>query len=215
MAASTDEHRTMHAQTEAAPDDPETLLERVARGDRDALLCLYDRFGSTLLAVALRITGGRAEADDVVQDALTRTWREAQSFDRSRGTAVAWMITLTRNRAIDVVRARRRRQTHEDQASEPVGPAPETPEGNLVDAERAAAVQVALGVLKDEQRRVLDLAYFGGLSHSEIAERLNQPLGTVKTRIAQAVRRLRDELARFAPAQGQGQGQGQGPRSED
>lgn len=181
---------------------PEGLLEQVARGDRAAVLALYDRFGGALLAVAIRISGSRAEAEDVVQEVFTRAWREAVTFDRGRGSAVAWLMTLTRNRAIDVVRSRRRRHHHEDAQTteEPVTLEPvATPEGVVTDAERAAAVRVALDALRPEQRQVLELAYFGGLSHSEIAERLQQPLGTVKTRIAQAVKRLRDELARFSP----------------
>jgi RNA polymerase sigma-70 factor (ECF subfamily) len=183
-------------------DDPDALLERVASGEREALLQLFDRFGGSLLAVALRITGQRPEAEDVVQDALTRAWREAPSFDRTRGSAIAWLITLTRNRAIDLVRARRRRNLHEhdeDRADPEPANLTDTPERAIVDAERAAAVRLALDVLRPEQRQVLELAYFSGLSHSEIAAKLDQPLGTVKTRIAQAVRRLREELTRFAP----------------
>jgi len=185
-------------------DDPERLLEQVARGEREALLILYDRFSPSLLAVAFRITSNRAEAEDILQDVFTRAWREAASFDRARGTAMAWLVTLTRNRSIDIVRARRRRSQHEDAEAEapPAVEPSSTPELALVDAERAAAVRLALETLRDEQRKVLELAYFGGLSHSEIAERLQQPLGTVKTRIAQAVKRLREELAKFAPLQG-------------
>lgn len=180
--------------------DPETLLERVARGDRDAVMTLYDRFSGVLLAVALRVLGQRAEAEDVVQDVFARVWREAASFNRQRGSAAAWLITLARNRSIDVVRARRRRSEHEadEPDAAPVEPLA-TPEGALSDAQRAAAVRLAMSALRPEQRAVLELAYFSGLSHSEIAARLDQPLGTVKTRIAQSVRKLREELARFAP----------------
>ncbi len=188
----------------AATESPEATLERVARGDRDALVVLYDRYGPLLLGVAMRVVGNRSEGEDVVQDAFTRAWREASSFDRARGSAVAWLITLTRNRAIDVVRQRRRRVVREDTAEREadiavLGEAPASPEKMLVEAERSAAVRLALETLRDEQRRVLELAYFSGLSHSEIAERLGQPLGTVKTRIAQSVKRLREELARFGP----------------
>lgn len=180
--------------------EPEDLLERVATGDRAALLALYDGVSGTLMVVALRVTGSRPEAEEVVQDAFLRAWREAASFDRSRGSALAWLVTLTRNRAIDLVRSRKRRLTHEDEAAEaePREPSP-TPELALADARRAAEVRAALDTLRPEQRAVLDLAYFGGLSHSEIAERLNQPLGTVKTRILQAVRHLREHLGRHAP----------------
>ncbi len=197
-----DESASKRPQGEAHRGEAEDLLEQVARGDRGAVMALYDRFAPALMAVALRITGGRAEAEDVVQEVFTRAWREATTFDRARGSAAAWLVTLTRNRAIDVVRSRKRRGRHEDEQTheEPVVVAPPaTPEVEVVDAERAAAVRRALDALRPEQRQVLELSYFGGLSHSEIAAKLNQPLGTVKTRIAQAVKRLRDELARFSP----------------
>ena len=171
--------------------EPEDLLERVANGDRAALLALYD--------VALRVTGSRSEAEEVVQDAFMRTWREAASFDRTRGSALAWLVTLTRNRSIDVVRSRKRRTLHEDEAADAEPPeAPPSPELTVSAAERAAAVRQALDTLRPEQRSVLDLAYFSGLSHSEIAARLGQPLGTVKTRILQAVRHLREHLDRHS-----------------
>lgn len=183
---------------------PEAVLERAARGDTRALLELYDRFAPALMAVALRITGSRAEAEDVVQEAMTRAWREASTFDRGRGSAAAWLVTLTRNRAIDVVRSRRRREDHHKSEVESPPELGATPEAEVSSAERAVAVRQAIAVLTADQRAVLDLAYFSGLSHSEIAEKLNQPLGTVKTRIAQAVRRLREELSRFGPGAGHG-----------
>jgi RNA polymerase sigma-70 factor (ECF subfamily) len=189
----------------AREPDAEDLLDGVAGGDRGAVMALYDRFAPALMAVALRVTGSRAEAEDVLQDVFARVWREAVTFDRARGTAAAWLVTLARNRAIDAVRARKRRRGHEDDLGrdEPVTlDAPASPEASVVDAERSVAVRAALDTLRPEQRAVLELAYFGGLSHSEIAARLGQPLGTVKTRIAQAVKRLRDELARFSPGGG-------------
>ncbi len=189
----------------AREPDAEDLLDGVAGGDRGAVMALYDRFAPALMAVALRVTGSRAEAEDVLQDVFARVWREAATFDRARGTAAAWLVTLARNRAIDAVRARKRRRGHEDDLGrdEPVTlDAPASPEATVVDAERSVAVRAALDTLRPEQRAVLELAYFGGLSHSEIAARLGQPLGTVKTRIAQAVKRLRDELARFSPGGG-------------
>lgn len=197
-----DESSPSNAVEARTPGEAEDLLERVARGDRKAVLALYDRFGSTVFAVALRVTGNRGEAEDITQEVFTRAWKEAVTFDRARGSAAAWLITLARNRAIDLVRSRSRRVRHEDEQSteEPVlVEMPTSPEAAVGDAERAAAVRVALDALRPEQRQVLELAYFNGLSHSEIAERLQQPLGTVKTRIALAVKRLRDELARFAP----------------
>ena len=94
--------------------EAEDLLEGIARGEREAVMALYDRFAPTLMAVALRVTASRSEAEDVLQDVFARVWREAATFDRARGTAAAWLVTLTRNRAIDAVRARKRRRGHED-----------------------------------------------------------------------------------------------------
>jgi RNA polymerase sigma-70 factor (ECF subfamily) len=183
--------------TDSETDDAANALERAAAGDREALLALYDRYATVLMGVAFRITRSHAEAEEVLQDAMTRAWLEAPTFDRRRGSALTWLVTLTRNRAIDVVRARGRRTEYEtasfDAESEPVS----TPEHETSDAQRARAVRSALALLSDDQRRTLDLAYFSGLSHSEIAAHLGQPLGTVKTRILQAVRILRAELARF------------------
>lgn len=190
-------HEDEHRRGEA-----EALLERIGQGDRAAVLALYDRFAAAVLAVATRITGNRTEAEDVVQEVFARVWREAATFDRSRGSAAAWIVTFTRNRSIDIVRSRGRRVRHEDaqSAEEPVvTEVPDTPEAEVGDAQRASAVRRALDLLRPEQREVVELAYFGGLSHSEIAERLRQPLGTVKTRIAQSVKRLRDELGDFSP----------------
>ncbi len=182
----------------ASPDvDTEALVERVAQGDRSALVALFDRSGSLLLAVAARVTGSRAEAEDVVQESLLRVWHEAPRFDRARGSAATWLITLTRNRAIDRVRARRRRD-HYEEAAEPESAPPPSPESAVFEAHRAAAVRCALGALKPEVRAVLELSYFSGLSHSEISARTGQPLGTVKTRIAQGARALRDALAAFS-----------------
>lgn len=169
-------------------------LRAVAAGDGAALLALYDRYGAVLLAVAQRVLGERAEAEEVLQDALTRVWLEAQSFDPERGSALTWLVTVTRNRAIDMVRSRGRRQRTEDDAVLLPEEAPPSPEAETLEAERARAVREALESLSREQRAALELAYYAGLSHSEIAEELGWPLGTVKTRIAQAVRVLRERL---------------------
>ena len=179
-------------------EQPDRLLERVARGERDALLALHDQLGPAMLAVALRVTRDRAVAEEVVQEALLAVWREAGAFDRARGSAASWLLTLGRNRAIDVLRARRRRTSLEDRSAEEPPEATPTPEQRSSEAERAAAVRVALSRLRPELRAALELAYYGGRSHSEIAADLNVPLGTIKTRIATAVKCLRDELAHLS-----------------
>ena len=172
-------------------------LERAAQGDEEAFLALYDRYADLLFGIAVRITQAAAEAEEVLQDAMTRAWLEATTFERRRGSAVAWLITLTRNRAIDVVRARSTRSEYEAAAYETSAghEGIATPERETDEAQRARAVHVAMRHLNRDQRTTLDLAFFGGLTHSEIAEKLGQPLGTVKSRIGQSLRILRDALA--------------------
>lgn len=176
-------------------EQPDRLLERVARGERDALLALHDRLGPAMLAVALRVTRDRAVAEEIVQEALLAVWREAGAFDRARGSASSWLLTLVRNRAIDALRARRRRASLEDRCADEPADASATPEQHSSESERAAAVRVALSRLRPELRAALELAYYSGRSHSEIAAALDVPLGTIKTRIATAVKCLREELA--------------------
>jgi RNA polymerase sigma-70 factor (ECF subfamily) len=184
---------------DAQQPSPERLIERAGRGDRSALVALYDRFAPSLLALAMRILRSKSEAEDVVQDAFVRAWREAPSFDRNRGSAAAWLATLARNRAIDVLRARARQSRHSDEhrhaAELELGDRARSPELDASVSERAVAVRAAIEALSPEQREALELAYFAGLSHSEISAALGHPLGTVKTRLLSAARRLRDALA--------------------
>ncbi len=177
--------------------EPERLIEAAGRGESAALVALYDRFAPVMLGLAIRIVRARSDAEDVVQDAFVRAWREAPSFDRTRGSAATWLATLTRNRAIDVLRARGRRHKHDALLSVEASAAPEaeSPESTVARSQRAVAVRAAIATLSTEQRQALELAYFGGLSHSEIAEALDQPLGTVKTRLLTAAKRLREALA--------------------
>jgi RNA polymerase sigma-70 factor (ECF subfamily) len=179
--------------------EPERLIEAAGRGESAALVALYDRFAPAMLGLALRIIRSRSDAEDIVQDAFVRAWREAPSFDRSRGSAATWLATLTRNRAIDVLRARGRKRKYDASLvveSEAHGPsAGESPEAQVAQSQRALAVREAIAQLSAEQRQALELAYFGGLSHSEIAEALGQPLGTIKTRLLSAAKKLREALA--------------------
>jgi RNA polymerase sigma factor (sigma-70 family) len=170
----------------------EAVLARVAGADEGALAELYDRFGRVAYGLALRILRDPALAEDAVQDAMLGVWRTAASFDERRGKASTWILTLVHRRAVDVVRRedRRRAQPLDDA---PVASTQATDETAAVRSQRRA-VQAALAQLSPDQREALELAYYGGLSQSELAERLGVPLGTVKSRMFAALSKLRDLL---------------------
>ena len=187
----------------AASDDRNAvdalLLQRLADGDRPALAELYDRFSGPLYAVALRIVHDAAEAQDVVHDVFIALWKKAARFEPERGSAFAWAVSLARNRAIDRLRSRRRRAELLEQSKpsdfgydEGGGASGGSEAADL--SERAGAVRKAVAALPAEQQRALELAFFGGLTQQEIAERLSEPLGTVKARIRRGLARLRDSL---------------------
>ncbi len=171
-------------------------VKRMANGDPDAVAELYDRLARPVYSLALRILRNSADAEDIVQDVFSQAWRQAGRYDATRGTVAAWLLTLTRSRAIDRLRARRARP--DDVAAEPD---PNVPDAGIAadlqiqSAQQVELVRAALEELPALQRIVLELAYYEGLTHVEIAERLEQPLGTVKTRIRQAMLRLRESLA--------------------
>jgi len=181
------------ARPEPTPTDAE-LLRAVARGDDSALASLYGRYSSILLGLLLRILHSRAEAEDVLQEVFVQVWRRADSYDESRGRGFTWLVTLARSRAIDRLRAldsRSRAATAAAaEASEPVGDA----SLDAFRAEQREIVRAALAELSEDQRRTLLLAYEEGLTQSEIAARLNQPLGTVKTRTRAGLMKLRELL---------------------
>jgi len=178
------------------------LVARVAAGDEAALSELYDRFAPTLFSVAFRVSGERADAEEIVLDSFAQAWRDAKRFREERGSVIAWLTMICRSRALDLVRARRRRERLADQASvgsseareAPAMGQPKSADQEIEQSERCRMVALALGELPDPQRRALELAYFEGLSQSEIAERLGEPLGTVKTRVRAAMQKLRDAL---------------------
>jgi RNA polymerase sigma-70 factor (ECF subfamily) len=183
-----------------SPPDLE-LIARIRGGDETAVSALYDRHAAPLLAVAYRLLGDRADAEDVVLEALARVWREAQRFDAARGSPRAWLTVMVRSRALDLIRARRRserltaqaaRGNPEDVAgvSTSAGQAGDPAEQD----EQRRRVLAALAELPPPQREAIELAYYGGLSQSEIAERLGAPLGTVKTRIRDGMQKLRVSL---------------------
>jgi RNA polymerase sigma-70 factor, ECF subfamily len=174
----------------------EAALARMAGGDRDAVAELYDRHSRPVFSLALRILQDRTEAEDVVQDVFTQAWAQAARYDTSRGAVSAWLLNMARSRAIDRLRSRRARpEMSERSAALNMADAAVPLDMQLVSSERAAQLKRALQELPLLNRIAIELAYYEGLTHAEIAERLEQPLGTVKTRIRQAVIRLRESLA--------------------
>jgi RNA polymerase sigma-70 factor (ECF subfamily) len=175
------------------------LVAAVAAGDAEALGALYERHGGTAYALAAAIVRDAADAEDVVASTFAQLWRGAASFDAARGSVGAWITMMARTRALDALRARRRRtQLHERAAAEDdeglAVPAGGSGEPADVDAERrevASAVRASLDALPAAQREAIELAFFQGLSHSDVAAALQQPLGTVKTRIRAGLQRLR------------------------
>jgi RNA polymerase sigma factor (sigma-70 family) len=177
----------------AVDTSDESLLARVARGDDDALGGLYDRFGGVAYGLALRILRDERLAEDAVQDAFLAVWRQAPSFRAERANARTWVLTFVHRRAVDLVRREERRRT------EPLEPEAEPATSSTAEAAelrgRREAVQRALAQLPEEQRRPIELAYYGGLSQTELAERLDEPLGTIKSRMFTGLKRLRELLS--------------------
>jgi len=175
------------------PRSDEELLAAIARGDERALGELYDRFGRVAYGLALRIVRDAALAQDAVQDAFLAVWRTAAAYDAGRGKPQSWLLTLVHRRAVDVVRREERRRTDTLDEDATVATAGAADEEAAV-REQRRAVQAALARLAPEQREALELAYYGGLTQTELAERLGIPLGTVKSRMFAGLARLRELL---------------------
>ena len=179
--------------TERDADDI-ALLHATARGDERAFASLYDRYSTILFGLLLRILHERSEAEDVLQEVFLQVWQRAGNFDAERGRPFTWLVTLARSRAIDRLRAKGSRERAAlASASETVEPVVDA-EAEAFRAEQGEVVRGALLSIPEDQRRTLLLAYFEGLSQSEIAARLNQPLGTVKTRMRSGMSKLRELL---------------------
>jgi RNA polymerase sigma-70 factor (ECF subfamily) len=170
------------------------LIAQVARGEQSAMAHVYDRYSAIVYSVALRVLGDTGKAEDVMQEVFLYLWRNPNAYDAARGTLPAWLAVIARNRAIDQIR--RRRET-EDVEEIPLA-AHQNLEDEAARAELISRVRKSLETMPVEQRAALELAYFKGLTHTEIAARTQQPLGTVKTRIRSALQALRKTLERAA-----------------
>ena len=179
-------------------DDPAHLLRRCAEGDRAALRRLYERFAARLHGIALRITGQPALAADATHDAFLQVWQQAGRFDAARGSGEAWLVSLARYRALDIVR-RRGRDILTDSVPEQADDSPDAL-AVLARGAEGAALRRCLAELEPDRRQLTVLAFVQGLSHSELAARLDAPLGTVKSWIRRALAALRVCLGPEAPA---------------
>jgi len=176
--------------------DELALVRRMADGDADALTEIYDRFAPILLAVARRILGASGDAEEILQESFLQAWNQAERYDPGRSSVSTWLVLIARSRALDRLRSRAAR----DRAAQAAAAEPEAPdtssrhEEHVLHGERRERVRRALAELPEEQRQVLELAFYEGLSQTEIALRTAAPLGTVKTRALLGMKKLRQAL---------------------
>lgn len=175
-------------------------LARIADGEQAALGSLYDESSSLVYSLVLRVLANTADAEEVTMDVFTQVWKSADGYDTTRGSVTAWLVTLARSRAIDKVRSRASRAKKETAIPETYdAPSPgASPEQETEETQLRRRVLAALATLPPDQREVVELAFYSGLTHSELADRLGQPLGTVKTRIRAGMAKLREQLAGVA-----------------
>lgn len=173
----------------------EHLLVQVGAGDSSAFEELYDRYAGRLLALLVRLLKDHRDADDVLQETFWQVWRTATSYDAGRASPVAWLLLIARSRAIDALRRQGRRRVQQLSHEPSTGPDPAC---DLQTLELGDRVRNALARLTDDQRQAIQLSYYQGLSHQEIAEELSIPLGTAKTRIRLGMLKLRDLLGSLA-----------------
>src|SRR6266576_1356807 len=174
----------------------EDLMQLVRRGDSEAFEVVYERHATVAFSLAYRIVGTRNAAEDVVQEAFLSLWRSGARYDRARGSVRTWILGIVHNRAIDALR---RATVHDrrkvsDEGLEERFAAPERTEAEVARRDEAREVRSALDTLPRDQLRVIELAYFGGFTHSEIAAMLEEPLGTVKGRMRLGLAKMRDQL---------------------
>ena len=183
-------------ETSTRDQDWAALIKRVADGDSSALTTLYDSTSRLVFGLILRVVTDRSSAEEVLLDVYTQVWRQASTYDAKRGAPLAWLMMIARTRGIDRLRSGKHEHQHKESLDSigEVTASTASPEADTVMAERRQLVRSALETLSAEQREVIELAYYSGLSHSEIALRLGQPLGTVKTRTRLGMMKLRDML---------------------
>lgn len=171
--------------------DDAQLIQRVRAGDRQAFASLYDRHAPMCYGVILRILKSESDAEEVLQEAWVYAWRQLGEFDAQRAQLSTWLVMIARSRALDRLRANRARGVREENAQAGAAPsAPSTPADHAEQDELTREMRGALASLTDNQREALELAFFQGLSHAQVAERVGAPLGTVKSRIRDGLRSL-------------------------
>jgi RNA polymerase sigma-70 factor (ECF subfamily) len=171
------------------------ILQAVAGGDEQALGQIYDRYRVILFGLLVRILSSREEAEDVLQEVFLQVWRRAGDFDENRGRPFTWLVTLARSRAIDRLRSRAARERLATASNQDAAEEVSDAASDAFRSEQRTLVSNALAQLPEEQKKPLMLAYFDGMTQSEIAEKLGAPLGTVKTRMRSGMNRLRELLA--------------------
>jgi RNA polymerase sigma-70 factor, ECF subfamily len=184
------------AEAPASGPDFAALIRQIAAGDQQAITALYDGTSKLVFGLVLRILGDRGVAEEVLFDVYTQVWRQAARYDPARGGPLGWITTIARSRAIDRLRSDKPLQ-QEDELSDTTASretSASSPETNAALAEMREIVRAALGHLSAEQREIIELAYYSGMTQTEIAAHLSLPLGTVKTRTRLAMMKLRDSL---------------------
>lgn len=178
----------------------DVLFQRMAEQDQAALAEIYDRYAKVVYTVACRILKNPTEAEDVTQEIFIQLWKKSSSYHSKTGTALSWIITMTRNKSIDRLRSQKKHSHLSDQDVEQSQSTPEETEKNnlffhpLLQKEKRTLIQKALTTLPKDQYKAIELAFFSGFTQKEIAQKLNQPLGTIKARIRRGMMQLRKPL---------------------
>ena len=188
-------------QLQTAEESQRALLHRVAARDPEALAELYDRLSGVLFSTAVQMLGDPREAEEVIQDVFVQVWTRAATFDEALGAPLHWTLGITRHRCIDYLRARQRRSRLLDEAATETEifsrPASTVSAHEALSGEELAKVRAAVKELPPDQRQAVELAFFGGMTHQEIAEALGEPLGTIKARIRRGMLKLKESLKAY------------------